>query len=115
MTNSIWTKAYWQATAERVISTAAQAGLLAIGADQFNVLELDWANFGGFVGGGAVLSLLKSLVANAATKTGPGLTNSEQVVPPESPEAAAAQAGRASVRTVDLDGDGRDDNTGRFV
>lgn len=77
---SIWTKDFWKATAERVVSTAAQAGLLAIGADQFDVLQLDWSSFAGFVGGGAVLSLLKSLAANAITQTGPGLTDAEQVV-----------------------------------
>lgn len=77
MSDSIWTKDFWKATAERGISTAAQAGLLYIGADQFNVLEFDWRSFGGFIGGGAALSLLKSLAANAVTQSGPSFTQAE--------------------------------------
>ena len=78
--SSIWTKDFWKATTERTVSTAAQAGLLYIGADQFNVLVFDWQSFGGFVGGGAVLALLKSLVVNAATGNGPGVGDAEVVV-----------------------------------
>jgi hypothetical protein len=82
---NLWHKAFWSALAERVVSTAAQAGLLAIGADQLNLLNLDLERLLGFMGGGALLSLLKGLAANAITKSGPSLTQSEVVVPPEIP------------------------------
>lgn len=109
---SIWTGAFWKATAERVIATAAEAGgaYLVTAGPIVDALHVNWVVFGGVAGGAAALALLKSLGANAATQTGPSLTNSEQVVPPESPEAAASQA-----RSRDLDGDGRDDSTGRFL
>jgi hypothetical protein len=73
MSNSIWTGAFWKATAERAVATAAQSALLAIGADQINALTLDWPTLGGFAAGGAVLSLLKSLGVNALTGTGPSV------------------------------------------
>lgn len=84
---SIWTKDFWAATTERAVKTAAQAGLLYVGADQFNVLAFDWVSFAGFLGGGAVLSVLSSLAGNAATKTGPSFTQAE--VTPDSPAVEA--------------------------
>ena len=48
---------------ERAVKSAAQAALLVIGADQANVLALDWQNVAGFAGGGFVLSLLTSLAS----------------------------------------------------
>ena len=35
----MWTGEFWKATAERAVSTAAQAALLAIGADQLHVMD----------------------------------------------------------------------------
>jgi hypothetical protein len=82
---TIWTRAYWGATAERVLATAAEAGAayLVTAGPIVDALNIHWNVFGGVTGGAALLALLKSLAANAATKTGPSLTNSEQVVPPE--------------------------------
>jgi hypothetical protein len=48
---------------ERAAKTAAQAALLVIGADQANVLTLDWQNLAGFAGGGFLLSLLTSVAS----------------------------------------------------
>lgn len=84
---TIWTREFWQASAERAIRTAAQAALLQIGADvveaiQLNVLNVDWSLLAGFAGGGAVLSLLMSIAGNAKTRSGPSFTDAEQVVPP---------------------------------
>jgi hypothetical protein len=78
---SIWSGTYWRATLERVISTAAQAGLAyAVSAGTLDVLAFDWSAFAGIAGGGALLSLLKGLAANAITQDGPGLTSAEQVI-----------------------------------
>jgi len=63
---------------ERAVKTAAQAALLVIGADQANVLTLDWQNVAGFAGGGFVLSVLTSL---ASLPFGPA--GSASVVPAE--------------------------------
>ena len=81
MARGIWSGAFWKATAERVVSTAAQAALLALGADAINALDVGWVDVGGFAAGGAVLALLKSLAANVATGNGPSFTDSEQVIP----------------------------------
>lgn len=58
----IWTKKFWQGAGERAIKTAAQAGLLAIGAEQLNVFDnFDVLTVAGFAAGGAILSLLTSI------------------------------------------------------
>lgn len=60
---TVFSKAFWKGTAERVVATAAQAAILSIGADQLNVLEGDLAVHAGFAAGGALLALLKALAA----------------------------------------------------
>lgn len=78
---SIFTRAFWTAALERGIKTAAQAAILVIGADQFNVVTVDWPEVAGFAGGGLVLSLLTSIVsANVGGAPGPSLAN-EYTVP----------------------------------
>ena len=67
----LWTKRFWQAVAERAVKTAAQSAVLVIGADQFNVIHVDWLEVAGFAGGGAVLSVLTS-VASARLSDGDG-------------------------------------------
>jgi hypothetical protein len=53
---------FWRETLERAVKTAGQSGLLAVGAAEgFNLFALDFATFGGFVAGGAFLSVLTSL------------------------------------------------------
>lgn len=56
------TSNYWLAVADRAVRTAAQTALLTMGADQLNVVQVDWLDVGGFALGGAVLSILTSLV-----------------------------------------------------
>lgn len=72
----MFTRAFWTATLERSISTAAQSAVLVLGADQINVIAVSWAEVGGFAAGGFVLSVLKALIAsNVGTGTGPSLAN----------------------------------------
>ena len=73
----MWTGEFWKATAERAVSTAAQAALLAIGADQLHVMDANWETIGGFAAGGAVLCVLKCLAAVAITGGSPSVTNAE--------------------------------------
>jgi hypothetical protein len=56
--------------AERAVSTAAESALLALGAEQLNVLEADWKVIAGFALGGAVLSVLKGLAASRTEPAG---------------------------------------------
>ena len=64
---SIWAGKFWKATTERAVSTAAQAALAGIGTDLVGVLDMDAVGLLSLAGGGAVLSILKSIAATAAT------------------------------------------------
>ena len=74
----MWSKAFWKATAERAISTAAQAALLVLGAEQVNVITVSWPEVGGFAAGGAVLAILKALIVGAKDGN-PSAINAEYV------------------------------------
>ena len=64
---SIWTAVFWKATAERAIATAAQSAIAALGTDLIGVLDMDAMAVLSLAGGGAILSILKSVAATAAT------------------------------------------------
>lgn len=46
---------------DRATKTAAQAAVLAIGADAVNILTVDWSDVAGLAGGGFILSALTSV------------------------------------------------------
>lgn len=54
-------KAYYTDLVDRAVKSAAQASVLALGADQLNVLDADWKVVGGFAAGAAALSVLTNL------------------------------------------------------
>lgn len=64
---SIWTAQFWKATTERAIATAAQSAIAALGTDLIGVLDIDAVAVLSLAGGGAALSILKSIAATAAT------------------------------------------------
>lgn len=78
---SMWTKAFWRATTERALKTAAQSAILVVGADQVDVIGLDFATLGGFAAGGALLSVLTS-VASVSISGGPSMTDAEHLYEP---------------------------------
>ena len=82
--SSIWQKAFWQAAAERAIKSAAQAMVLVLAADiGFNVLTVDWQETLGVGAGGAVLSILTSIISSGfGPGDGPSLTGAEQLSGP---------------------------------
>ena len=77
---SIWTGKFWKATAERAVSTAAQAALAGIGTDLVGVLDMDAVGILSLAGGGAILSTLKSIAATAATGS-PSMGGGETLEP----------------------------------
>jgi len=71
----ITNKRFWTETTERAVKSAAQGGILALGADQVDVLTLDWSVFGGFAAGAALLSLLTSLASGGFGDDTPSLVD----------------------------------------
>lgn len=69
---SIWKTSFWKATTERAVATAAQSAIAALGTDLIGVLDMDAAAVLSLAAGGAILSVLKSVAATAATG-GPSL------------------------------------------
>jgi hypothetical protein len=76
----MWTVSFWKAVAERAVSTFAQGFLAALPVTAVGFGEIDWLaalSIGGVAG---VLSIVKSLIANQATGTGPSVIQNEIVV-----------------------------------
>jgi hypothetical protein len=84
----LFTVTFWVDAAERAVKTAAQSVLLAgfaSDAGPVNLFEFDWEAGLGFAAGGAVLSLLTSLVSAPLGESG-----TASVLPsPPGPEAPA--------------------------
>lgn len=81
---TIWQKAFWRATVERMVRGFAIGALIPLGGEALDVLNgLDWQNVLGLGGGGALLSLLLSLAGNAVSGNGPSFSQTEQVGPGE--------------------------------
>ena len=77
---SIWTGKFWKATTERAIATAAQSAIAALGTDLIGVLDMDAMAVLSLAGGGAILSILKSIAATAATGS-PSMGGGETLEP----------------------------------
>lgn len=76
----MYSKQFWKATAERVISTAAQALLALLVVDGFNIADLAGAATWSVVGLAALASVLKSVIAGAGSGN-PSVGNVERVKP----------------------------------
>ena len=77
--SDIFTITFWEAAAERALKTAAQAALLTLGADRIDALHADWLDVAGMALGGAVLSVLTSIVSAGVGSSGPSLTSAESL------------------------------------
>ncbi|MFD5788556.1 holin [Streptomyces sp. NPDC127037] len=67
------TAAFWRATAERAVRTAAQTLVASLGLDQLGVLDADWGQGFSLAGGAALLAVLTA-VATSGGSEGPGIT-----------------------------------------
>ena len=84
MKKTIWTRSYWSSLLERVLATLLQiviGFLTAFVANGSTFNGWDWKNTLTAIVVGTVLSLLKGILANLATKDGPSLLHTEQVKP----------------------------------
>lgn len=84
---TIWTKSFGLALLERALSTFLQAFIAAFGLDAIAIGAQGWdgINWGpalGIAGAATALSVIKSVIANIATKDGPSLSHAEVVLPP---------------------------------
>ena len=70
-----WNGAFWKATAERVIGTAAASGIAVLSAA--DPMGIDWQQGLVLTGIASAVTFLKCVVANTATNDGPGFTNAE--------------------------------------
>ncbi|MFJ1695641.1 holin [Streptomyces sp. NPDC088252] len=79
MAASVFTAAFWLATSERAVRTAAQALIATLGLDAAGVLDVDWGQGLSLAGSAALLAVLTAVAAGGPE--GPGLT--ETVRSPE--------------------------------
>lgn len=77
---TIYSKAFWLATLERVIGTAAATFIAAIGSTAL-IEEVSWAVVGSTVALASVLTVVKALAAGVGG-TGPGFGTSEELTAP---------------------------------
>ena len=71
----MWTLAFWKATAERALKTAAQAPLTAwlVGDVALSAWSVDWKDAAGLALGGALVSVLTSVASAPVNGPGPSL------------------------------------------
>lgn len=80
---TILTRGFWAATAERALSTGAQAALLAWGGGVLPAVSLPWWTVPAAFAGGVVLGVLKCLVAGATgVSTAPSFGDAERLTRP---------------------------------
>lgn len=81
MSSDLFSRAFWEATLERSISSAAGAVVATFGADGvFNAVDADAKTIGSMVVGAFVFSVVKALAAFKITEgSGPSLTPKAEV------------------------------------
>lgn len=78
----MFTITFWKATAERAIATFLQVFVASIGVGAA-INEVDWLTIASIAGVATLLSVAKSVIANAITGEGPSVISSEQTVSPD--------------------------------
>lgn len=59
----MWTWNFWRQAIERAVKTGAQFVLVFVGADAFNIFDMDLVAAGGFALAGAAVSILTSVAS----------------------------------------------------
>lgn len=71
---SVWSLAFWKATAERAVRTALQTATAMLGVGVLDVRTIDWIAVASVVSGATLLSVAMSVLTGLAQGSGPGLT-----------------------------------------
>lgn len=79
--SNLTSKAFWEATSERVVSSVAGGALGVLGAGAVGALNVDWQNVASVALGAGIVSLLKALAASQVNGAGPSLTGAETTKP----------------------------------
>lgn len=64
------TATFWKQAVERAVKTAAQFGLVFLGADAFNIMTTDLVAVGGYALAGAIVSILTSVASAPFSDSG---------------------------------------------
>ncbi|MGW8846628.1 holin [Streptomyces xiamenensis] len=68
------TPAFWRATIERAVRTAAQTLVAVLGLDTTGVLDVAWSEGLALAGSAALLAVLTAIASAGVGPAGPGLT-----------------------------------------
>ncbi len=71
----MWTRAWWQAAAERALKTVAQTLVALIGANAVDVTALDWPSLLGIAATAGIVSVLTSVGSARVGNPGPSLAD----------------------------------------
>lgn len=80
------TGAFWLATGERAVKTAAQAAVTMIGTNAIGITEIDWAGLGSVAAFAGFASALSSLASAGIGNSGPSLASEELAPTPPADE-----------------------------
>jgi hypothetical protein len=70
----MFTTAFWKATTERAVRTAAQTAVATLGADGIGLMDVDWGAAASVAGMAALLAVLTAVATSGGRTEGPGLT-----------------------------------------
>ena len=87
--------AFWTATAERAIKTAAQSLITLIGTEAVGILALDWGQILSVTATMTLLSVLTSVASGPIGEPGPGMMSGEAITQPAPREANAFEKEQA--------------------
>lgn len=67
--SGIFSLGWWKDAIERIVASASGGALTAIGADSFNIIEMDLGQIAAIAAGTGLVSLLKALVSTGTSGT----------------------------------------------
>ena len=72
--------AFWKAATERAVKTFAQTVVALIGAQQVNIIDLNWPSIAGIAATAAALSVFTSIASSPVGEQGPSLGQETDII-----------------------------------